>query len=1558
MFTMQIFARVVQLSAIEGTVWAFLDGVKKSGAPLPRTVLAREVRKNNELLSICRSLTQSAISLASHPTVRPFSASQSGAERVISFFTNLIFEVCGQSGPLPDSHLRTLFPYFRDGFVITTSPDATMSHYNNNAFDLWRKSSCVVLTKLSQSLRFSDALSKNVVEVLTESFYKLNVANDNGEDFSEAIDEITCTLIAILAQQSVPLVPAALRTLVMSAQHSPGTYLLIAVDRLKSSHDTGVLISWILKSIVSILLGPHIVQDARELTQLVQVLLSRQLVSETMVTESIETILHAVASLSTASVEDHQVVGLVKGLAKRFPQLFDASAAKVSLDFSGDGSEQSFRSVLNSIFSTQLHLAPAAQSLSLLLALGSVSAEEKISALNIFCERIPEDPVAGDREDPDVLGLCHAALACQQSEQAHVAVAAWRPDICVRLCRYLGVGRELRVASEAISDWSRLSIRSLSECASVVQRILQALSSDKVLQATYESAEELEHVSGLKYSPEEWLLSLVLTNSSSVLNSKYATLTPNVKVAAAVSDISGAALGLAIGLSTRFALLAGFKSSPETNLTSSIALSLSQPKSRKNGVEFLHKISSQCLIDFQLSAQDSSLVSVLEVSVAFVDALKAVPEALPGAGQVLAGTIQLILKVFEQEETFSSREIVLTLFSKCIDIIEVSGLFRSNIEIGSSVLDVSNALTREFQEDNLGFSVIFSLLGSSSPGLLPYLGPSLRAFFPSSAVFPLLAVAFSPNETLSSCTQAKVNALHSLAAWIDSLSATKRSGRALAQQESSFLLLSALLIVTASCDANPGIRKAAIALAAKIEHVGCSIVANVGLTSPFTAAHAPSVKDLIEIGRIIKLKSFTITADSQAAVTILSRILFSSGNGEIKADLGLSIQKTLLVLAWTLVESGLRGSEVVFVLAGCGDAQVTWPFVHNIISAKKARSSRVLDAIFDCIRTSQFAPLDTQKAVVEWIVSALQSSESDVEISNRIIGLISNGWVSSLKSDQLKQLLFHALTFQLLHVAGHDSGFEAITNIQVRPQVWAAFLDKEVKDFQSHGPSSGVDADMLGAGLSGAFQVMCTTLELLLSGLRVSFGLEADHFSVSCVASRLFDLLRLTSDYSYESTFGLEYLRSLIIDLSLQCVELSGKKLIGQQTVAVKSRKSKGGRGKGSEEEDASGLNEQRLSEDIGLILKALNSNSSQQVVSAALNLIKELVLLSPSCASLTSRALGEMLAAPSYPIWFIEEVLKVLLHFQGRQPDGNAAMIHQDIFQYLFFCFSSLTVQNRRDRITRSLEVLGPESLSGFIGPLLVQVLTAYDSEPSDASVEGGVDSFVLLSLAAQRKARKALKTSACEEIFSLAVKTSVRFPVEVQFGNLILLIKTCGGLLDQVVEGDSSRCLSTFELDSAAMAIDSSKLVQYAVEAHSKLASDEVSRQGLAATLLLLVLEFAFEILENRDFHSKVATFSYEEDSDNEEGSDSQKNSLQTFLLQFCDQLLQLHANASQVLLDVGSKPKTSISVTFPGGAILVRLGALSRNISSRSLDLLKSTQQYLDVPAFVSIFQVIVC
>ena len=45
------FVRLVQIMPLDGTIWAFLRPMQKSGAPLPRPVLVR--RCANDLVSAC-----------------------------------------------------------------------------------------------------------------------------------------------------------------------------------------------------------------------------------------------------------------------------------------------------------------------------------------------------------------------------------------------------------------------------------------------------------------------------------------------------------------------------------------------------------------------------------------------------------------------------------------------------------------------------------------------------------------------------------------------------------------------------------------------------------------------------------------------------------------------------------------------------------------------------------------------------------------------------------------------------------------------------------------------------------------------------------------------------------------------------------------------------------------------------------------------------------------------------------------------------------------------------------------------------------------------------------------------------------------------------------------------------------------------------------------------------------------------------------------------------------------------------------------------------------------
>lgn len=185
-----MFARVVQLCKVNNSTWSFLESVKTHGTPLARTTLSKRCRKDNILLSKLSDMTVSAIEIvhlngsdASHLEIK-------GLGNIVSFFTATIVDMVTEKA-LDDGHLRALYYFLINGLKKTAATDG------NEAYEQWRKASCLLIAHISASTPLSSSLTQAIVTALAK-FISEN--SPNATSNANAVTLEVVTAIVILSQ--------------------------------------------------------------------------------------------------------------------------------------------------------------------------------------------------------------------------------------------------------------------------------------------------------------------------------------------------------------------------------------------------------------------------------------------------------------------------------------------------------------------------------------------------------------------------------------------------------------------------------------------------------------------------------------------------------------------------------------------------------------------------------------------------------------------------------------------------------------------------------------------------------------------------------------------------------------------------------------------------------------------------------------------------------------------------------------------------------------------------------------------------------------------------------------------------------------------------------------------------------------------------------------------------------------------------------------------------------------------------------------------------------------
>ena len=221
-----MFARAVQLCTITGTVWSFLDGVKQSGSPLPRQSIVQRCLKDAALLSILSQVARSALALAvpdsnhdNHGSSSSGSGMQkivprsamvlSGVGRILSFFTATVIELADRR-PMDDTKLRAIYSFIMDGLKVTKQGSSnesthraanegmdrranalTAGYGENGAFELWRKSSCMIIAQICQKTKLAKPVLKSIVVALMQLFVQVSGLNEYEQQEAEQRSSIS-----------------------------------------------------------------------------------------------------------------------------------------------------------------------------------------------------------------------------------------------------------------------------------------------------------------------------------------------------------------------------------------------------------------------------------------------------------------------------------------------------------------------------------------------------------------------------------------------------------------------------------------------------------------------------------------------------------------------------------------------------------------------------------------------------------------------------------------------------------------------------------------------------------------------------------------------------------------------------------------------------------------------------------------------------------------------------------------------------------------------------------------------------------------------------------------------------------------------------------------------------------------------------------------------------------------------------------------------------------------------------------------------------------------------
>jgi hypothetical protein len=1634
---LQIFARIVQLCSIKGTIWAFLHGVKTSGSPLPRSLLCKRLSEDTALFTIIRNCVTSSISLM---TASVAIAVPPGLERIISFFTTSVATML-ETKPITDYQLRILLPYLLDGLK---SKGGEASDRLANVFDSWRKSCSIIVVAVAKKSILSKDLLDSLLQTMCEAFGDISTAGDYRQQSVEHI-----FMLAALAQfqfERIHFSATMLKHLLFDLVQEASTLISLAdsgrngdlhevqivpfvelLVHVQSKFDIRNLIQRLVDSVLPVIAGPHSPVEKEMCRMLLQALFSKHLINDEILKSFIVGILKFLIDSSVDFNLNHVYMrflgGLMKMIYRQRPQMVEGTISHFRNSLGEAGDKTASGIFIKLVEDCSGHQLPQGRGespgIGLLLLLTSSSPDDNIAALTQLTNEFASGNNTSLDSRQDMIGLAEACCSSLLSTNFAVATVAWSKELIVAICTnsLLGSNVLLEILNSGLEIWCGMKFTSKGLCLQMVSRILEAASEQAV--NDYVSGGLLDVPStGISLSGSQWSLwkcLLIIFDEPGFGIYQYGGAGGSKRYQMELSELFK---GLCRWLSTisdtsspylentvsKLKLLP--KTEQDDDHSKSDALIEEISVSFSKGVEdtsstdwvltFLLKTVSLLPMKQTVQQADCSILKMLS-QICLRQRDSSVLAALLNATIPVCVKLLTMINFGESEQRKSTDCVTQSLLTvaKCFpNLPENSFSLSGSLETAS----VCAYVTQGIKVDDIQFQLLDILLDSSllttdrsSKVIQACLGvrkgtktvhgngidsllPILRYAFHGFESGPLRTNdrSYSQTEPLSYYLKPNVfahaSSICAVGAWLQStLLSDHGSFRAVVPAVFGILVLSC-------SDSDISIRKAGIALARKFSDwpVDKSSSFMVG-TESYPAS------TLVLFARSLCSETATIALSESAAKSFISKMFGPKQSVTFRGCICL-----ILDLVKLFAHSSEGCCSTLLRFCESADLNMTW---NLISSAFEQRSRNVADeskarqfnsATISCIKHLSACSLEIQAEILAWLIHVVSVSpnvgingQGDLlllfrdDVLNQLLST-SPDWFAQIKSSALSSSLFSTLVSEFVRTG--DSRLQrAASFIRVEADFIVEVFLKHYTVFNSNFQAAAKVFDdnstriAATAGLSGSMQTLHYFLEILktcffdrlLTEKTVSDVASPTDAACVSVVKLLFDLMHMCSHPMMKLVLASEYCKTLLCDLAVAClsrftpaiVTSSVSSLTAEASVKDK-RKSRNGSAPQVSVGAFHSLDDSQVNLFANIIISSLKSARSLQLIVSSLNVVALLTPLCPACEDFVVKELCGMLGGMTKQTSFnlltlAGEVMKTLAAIMNRRTELSARSGMQDIVQALLENCSSADADAKISLLQLAVSSFGANCVPVCAAALVAHVLSAYSgtvdplksSVPIEDSKEG---SYVVLSVAAQRKARRALRASASEEIFQLLLSFIIDLPVEALFLCTISLIKCC--IRMQQLIGTDGPTISE-EPDY----IDAVGILSYA----SRIGALDTQLSGAAAAFVLVLLELLYELLSSKRFHARLVE--YEKKSVGPDGIQLQK-----FMLAMSNELLQFYAMTSQKNLYLGNSTSEVCEVRLVDGTVSVRTGILCLQFGSRSLDILKAMQFIMDAPSFIAIFQ----
>jgi hypothetical protein len=1600
----------VQLCKLEETPWVFLQGVKNSGVPIPRSALVQRALKDAQLVEILSQYVQSTLELVvqrpGSTTAAVSSHSLTGANKILSFYTAVVLEMA-EDRPFDDARVRHVYLFLVEGLKNKYVRRAGSYDASGevDVLDQWRRACCMILVQFSIRTPFGKPLMKVMSGALSEALRRSLTSAAAGTEPSASTVEVVSTM-CILAQQDKFRIGGKVLANLLGPSGEQFAHFLAMVSAIKTSYNvapfTALLASALSEELCTTV--PSRSDDAAQedsapvltpatLSAALNNLLASDLPDANVVRGVLTTLLSTVSQQPSAQAMAG-IKASLQCIAQRFAADFEHTVAQ-QLTAADAASHAALTAFLSEVFaSTDLQhhktistnaaqgSSAAGTSGGLLLSLTSAIPSVRAQALSAFASLVSltAAPTA------DVLGLVHAAAQSLLDPIVEVASAAWSVPVLQRVATFLSAGELLEVFTTALAFWSasaRAAATTTTGVTSAGQKLVHAIFAvlaedstvlEKLLQTETSAAwlfeaavgSALRSTGGDNELAQAAAKALKHAASHSAALAAFSTIT--VKAGAAQEVVAKAVTNAV--LSAKFLQHEGNSSLLCAGATSAHKAVQTDARSLSHAAALLHLLVSAVEALQKADREEEATVLMHAATPLLLSAL----QNLRDGDHNSAGAVESVLSATGA-------------FAQLVAQVEAP------VSVEGDLSQMVAAFSAPIVADNLSARLLIGVLTAASARVARHLGAVLQALQPATVWAPLLRLVLTTQQDAARDTQltvpaaARYAALQALAAYLagaalpfksaNGASKSASSSKSASAQDSQLFVLLLAVTVQLCGEAAEQLRSVGLVLAARLSTLAAHVILPTGTATNGGLNTANAVQLVRTVCDVLTARAAIIAVEPFAATTALTAEVFESGANNVAAS-----------LCWLAAQFGWTAPQYALpIITAARGVQLstTWSHLQSLI-ASATGSSDGAEALADALVTAvqlgyPDASAEVQARVVASIAATVQSnptSRAAVVLKDRTVEFICGG-VFATASTETRQALYDALLQEQVQRPGQKHVLTALAAVHVDlsastkllTDVLGAFNDQ----YQQLAHSAAQEADAEGngedaiSGLSVPLQQILSVLEAVAAAF-AGASAEVDGPALGALSARLFDFLAQLNDPRLRSVMLVDYSKALTMDTVHTALSVAGKHALSTSSASKKSASS-AKKTAAQNGNDATGYALARVDGDVRLLLSSITATKASTVQTASLRLLKVLLALNPASVVPSMQALGELLAASSTHMQagkegLVEQILRTFVTFlpeAGAASGADGSAMPQYLLQSLCQHFYVMPHHRRGALLKMALGTMkAPATLAVAVNLLLVHSYVAHEVETSTTnagaarnaatnSTEGSEDAMILLSKSAHRRAQRELKASVPEELFSLATELMLMRTPNTQVNVIIALLSGAHRLLDVALGNASELSHSAVGGNTEDAQVDTTASLTYCnnlLRAHpATAASAHASAHSDRGHAATLAILHLELIIEVLENRTFHQLLVAAADA----SGSTAASVVQEYFMSFADGVLQLLAMSSAVEQGLGAgRTKELLTLCVDGTQIRLPPKALGKHITGWCYEAQRTLQRLMDGPSFV--------